>query len=104
MGPGSDAKQLHFDLVNVGLRAQATAAGLVQLCRELQSAGVLSQTAVDRIKDAITNEIGHAAPRHLRGPQYRSDARARLDRIFAGDQQLGEAADLRASIEGEANG
>lgn len=32
-----DAQQrkLHFDLTNVGLRAQATATGLVRLCREL---------------------------------------------------------------------
>lgn len=34
-------RRLHFDLVNVGLRAQATAAGFVRLCIELRDANVL---------------------------------------------------------------
>ena len=34
-------KKLHFELTNVGMRAQATAAGMVQLCRELHRAGIL---------------------------------------------------------------
>lgn len=99
MGQAGDAKQLHFDLANVGLRAQATAAGLVQLCRELQSAGILTPDAVDRVKDSITQEIGLAAPLHRRCEAYRNEARSRLDRIFAGDQQVGAAADLRAAID-----
>ncbi|VWX50792.1 hypothetical protein NOVOSPHI9U_310069 [Novosphingobium sp. 9U] len=28
-------RKLNFDLINIGLRAQATAAGFVQLCKEL---------------------------------------------------------------------
>ena len=96
----ADAKKLHFDLVNVGLRAQATAAGLVQLCRELQRAGILDDQGVGRIKGEIANEIALAAPRHVRGSEFRQDIEARLDRIFAGEQQLGDAAGLRAPAEG----
>ena len=43
-------KKLHFELTNVGMRAQATAAGMVQLCRELHRAGILDNDALERIK------------------------------------------------------
>lgn len=46
-------KKLHFELTNVGMRAQATAAGMVQLCRELHRAGILDNDALERIKSAI---------------------------------------------------
>ncbi len=100
MATAADAKKLHYDLVNVGLRAQATAAGLVQLCRELQRVGVIDEAAVDRVKTAITSEICHAAPRHQRGTDYRSQVRTRLDSIFVGEQAVGDAAELRASVDG----
>lgn len=88
----SNAQQrTHQDLKNVGLRAQATAAGLVQLCKELQNAGVLEPAAVARIQDAVANEIALAAPRHLNTAQFRQDLSARLSAIFSGDQPLGNA-------------
>jgi hypothetical protein len=80
-------KRLHFDLTNVGLRAQATAVGLVQL----QRANVLEEAAVERIKLAIADEVSLSAPRSVSAQTYRSDIKARLDRLFAGGQALGPA-------------
>lgn len=83
-------KKLHWELTNVELRAQATAIGLVQLCIELRRANVLDDPALDRIKDAIADQVSVAAPRTV-SKTYRGDIRARLDRLFAGDQQVGSA-------------
>ena len=91
MTVGMEQRKLHYDLKNVGLRAQATAAGLVQLCKELQSAGVLEEAAVSRIKEAIADEIALTAPRAILRQEYRRDVCARLNSIFAGEQKLGEA-------------
>tara|TARA_B100000378_G_scaffold205182_1_gene168486 strand:+ start:433 stop:762 length:330 start_codon:yes stop_codon:yes gene_type:complete len=87
-------KKLHFDLTNVGLRAQATAAGLLQLCLELRSAGVLDEAAVDRIKDAIACDIEVSAPRSIACPEYRRDVRDRLDNLFSGQAKVGDANQL----------
>jgi hypothetical protein len=84
-------KKLHFDLANVGLRAQATAVGLVQLCRELQRANVLDDAALGRIKDAIADEVSVTAPRPLASGGYRQEIRDRLDHLFAGEQEVGTA-------------
>src|SRR3546814_17641510 len=67
-------RRLHFDLINVGLRAQATAAGLVRLCIELRDTGVLSQDALERIKGAIADDVSLTAPRGL---SARASRRAR---------------------------
>ena len=79
----------HYELKNVGLRAQATAAGLVQLCRELQNAGVLTEAAVARIKDSIAGEIALTAPRSIPRETFRQDVCNRLDALFSGEQTLG---------------
>lgn len=84
-------KKLNHDLMNVGLRAQATAVGLVQLCIELRRANVLDEAATERIKDAIADQVSVAAPRGAAGRGYREDIRARLDRLFAGEQEVGSA-------------
>ena len=91
--PAGDDKQrkLHYDLSNVGLRAQATAVGLLQLCIELRRANVIDQPSVDRIKTAISDEIIGSAPRAICSEVYRRDVRARLDRLFAGDLEVGSA-------------
>lgn len=83
-------KKLHWELTNVELRAHATAIGLVQLCIELRRANVLEGAAFERIKDAIADQVSVAAPRTA-SKTYRGDVRARLDRLFAGDQQVGPA-------------
>ena len=87
-------KRLHFDLTTVGLRAQATAVGLVQLCQELRRANVLDEPAIGRIKDAIADEVAVAAPRGVASREYRGEIRSRLDRIFEGQEEVGSAAAL----------
>lgn len=84
-------KKLHFDLTNVGLRAQATAVGLVQLCIELQRANVLNEDALERIKDAIADQVSVIGTRRMATQAYRDDIRSRLDRLFAGEQKIGAA-------------
>lgn len=87
-------KKLHFDLTYVGLRAQATAAGLVQLCIELRRANALDDAALDRIKLAVADEICVGAPRSVAPHDYRRDVRSRLDRLFAGEEAVGPAGPL----------
>lgn len=95
---GSD-KKLHYDLTNVGLRAQATAAGLVQLCIELRHAGVIDNDALDRIKSSIADEIVVCASRPVDRPGYRRDIRDRLDRLFAGEESLGSGGELNPNAQ-----
>jgi hypothetical protein len=98
-------KKLHFDLSNVGLRAHATAAGLLQLCLELRHAGVLDDAAVERIKNAIACDIEVSAPRSVATADYRRDIKARLDRLFAGEEKIGRADALAfGSMTGEESG
>ncbi|CAN5152196.1 hypothetical protein BH10PSE12_BH10PSE12_17480 [soil metagenome] len=94
---GGDYKKLHYDLTNVGLRAQATAAGLVQLCVELRRVDVLDDGALERIKTAIADEIVVCAPRPVDKQDYRQDVRSRLDRLFAGEEKLGSSDELAPS-------
>ncbi|RZF65449.1 hypothetical protein EWE75_05645 [Sphingomonas populi] len=89
--PYDQQKRLHWELTNVELRAQATAVGLVQLCIELRRANVLGEPALERIKDAIADEVAVAAPRVTVPKNYRKDVRSRLDRLFAGAQDVGSA-------------
>lgn len=76
-------------LAMLGLRAQATAAGLVQLCIELQAKGVLDQAAVENIKEAIAEELTEHAPRSTTKQLFLSNVRTRLDKIFSGAQPVG---------------
>ncbi|MEC3909869.1 hypothetical protein U5A82_05110 [Sphingobium sp. CR2-8] len=92
MTPSLDKqKKLHFDLTNVGLRAHATATGLLQLCIELRRAGVLDDSAVERIKGAIACDIEVSAPRSVATAEYRRDIKTRLDKLFAGEERVGSA-------------
>ncbi|WP_294392180.1 hypothetical protein [uncultured Sphingomonas sp.] len=84
-------KKLHQTVTFVGLRAQATAVGLVQLCRELECAGVLGEAAMDRIKGAISREIAITAPPSARREEYEREVRLRLDRLFTGEERVGDA-------------
>ena len=89
MANQQDHSRVHLALEFLGIRAQATAMGLVQLCAELRRAGVIDQDAVDRVKDSIAEEIAAHAPRTAVKQQYLADIRGRLDRIFAGDEPVG---------------
>ena len=89
MSNPQDHARVHLALEFLGIRAQATAMGLVQLCAELRRAGVIDAAAVDRVKDSIAEEIAAHAPRTVVRQEYLSDIRGRLDRIFAGDEPVG---------------
>lgn len=92
MGYAED-KRLH-DLVDlVGLRAQGTTVGLIQLSIELKRAGVLDQGAIDRIKNAIAGEICLTRPKSISQEQFRANLQCRLDRLFAGEEAVGDARD-----------
>lgn len=76
------ARELNRTLEFIGLRAQATTVGLIQLCAELVHAGVLDDEAVTRIKDAIFREIAVTHPRGYDRAEFERTLRARLDAIF----------------------
>lgn len=76
------ARELHRTLEFIGLRAQATTVGLIQLCAELVAAGVLSDEAVERIKDAIFREIAVTHTRGYKRAEFERTLRQRLDAIF----------------------
>ena len=87
-------RQLHDTMSLIGLRAHATAVGLVQLCAELCQAGVLSQDALARIKEAIVKEIALGRPRSSDRAGYEAALRCRLDALFTGREEVGEEVKL----------
>jgi hypothetical protein len=89
-----DTRRLNFDLTNVGLRAQATAAGFVQLCKELRAVGVIDDYAVSRIKDVVADNITLNCPRKVNRADYRQEVSQRLEAIFEGQQRVGDINDL----------
>lgn len=84
-------KKLHYELGNVGLRAQATAAGFLQLCAELRDAGVLGEDAIERIKERIARDITLSAPKSTTPEAYKREVRGRLDRLFSSCDSVGSA-------------
>ena len=94
-------KRLHHDVTNVGLRAQATAVGLIQLCIELRSANVLSDDALTRIKSAIGDELMVGPNRRVASREQRFEIDERLNRLFAGEQKIGSAEALSFVTEHE---
>jgi len=83
--------KLHDAIGFVGLRAQATAVGLLQLCAELVRAGVIDEAAIGRIKDAIARDIVLSRPRSAPREAYERDIRRRLDGLFGGQESVGAA-------------
>ena len=77
-----DGKKLHDTLGFVGLRAQATAVGLLQLSVELIKAGILDEAAVMRIKTAIFHDIALSRPSSLEKIEYEATLHRRLDALF----------------------
>jgi len=78
-----EGKQLHDTIGLLGLRAQATAVGLVQLSKELVRAGVLSDDAIARIKDAIFKDIALSRPRGRAKDEHERELRQRIEAVFA---------------------
>ncbi len=77
------AKKLHDTVSFVGLRAQATAVGLVQLVAELRRADILSNDAVERIKTAIAHDINVSRSATRNRAKFEAMVQHRLDILFA---------------------
>ena len=80
----------HLLVRMLDMRAQATAAGLVQLAAELRNANILSGAALEHIKDAIAEELAEHAPRSMTKQAFTKGVRERLDRVFAGCEPVGQ--------------
>lgn len=76
------ARELHRTLEFIGLRAQATTVGLLQLCAELVRTGVLNDDAIERIKQSIFREIAANQPRGYNRAEFERTLKQRLDAIF----------------------
>ena len=87
----AEVRKLHDQVGFVGLRAQATSVGFIQLCSELCRAGVLDEAALGRIKDAIARELAMSS----RNPYHDelTKARKRLDDLFAGRVEIKRSPD-----------
>ncbi|WP_213980058.1 hypothetical protein [Sphingomonas sp. dw_22] len=98
------ALRRHESLEYIGLRAQATMVGLSQLCTELVAAGVLSDDAIGRIKDAIRQDISVSRPRIRNHAEFDQALKVRLDAIFPPHPDarpsapIGTAADMESAI------
>lgn len=86
-----DERRLHQTVSLVGLRAHATAIGLIQLTHELVRAGVLDEAAVGRIKQAIANDLMLSPPASVKKAEFEEWVHCRLDALFAFKEQLGKA-------------
>ena len=89
MGYAED-KRVHDSIELVGMRAQATTVGLIQLSIELNRAGVLDQAAIDRIKESIAKEISLNRPKSVSAENFDEHLHRRLDRLFSGEDAVGE--------------
>lgn len=84
-----ESKHIHDTIGFVGLRAHATAVGLIQLTTELVDAGVLGAPALARIKDKIAQDLCLNRPAHMTKANFERQTRERLDRLFCGTEKLG---------------
>lgn len=90
-GNQRDSVELHRLLNLAGFRALATAAGLLQLCRELEGAEVLPADAIGRIRQAIFDELMEQAPRSAGGDKaFERRLRERLGNLFSGIERLSD--------------
>ena len=101
------AIRLHECLDFIGLRAQATSVGLLQLCAELVKVGVLDDSAVDRIKTAIQKDItvSRRGGKHDH-EQFETTLRKRLDSVFPScdkpiGSHIGTAKDMQDAMTGQ---
>ena len=97
-GPPDDTRQLHDTMDFIGLRAHATAAGLLQLCSELVSAGIIDLQAIERIKAAIHREILVSHGRGRGREEFAQTLKGRLDSIFPNGKE-GQRASPVGSVE-----
>ena len=88
----SEVRKLHHEVGFVGLRAQATSVGFIQLCSELCRVGMLDEAAMGRIKDAIARELAFGQARGSYQEELQK-SRKRLDDLFAGRIEIKRTAD-----------
>ena len=82
-----ELRRIHDTIDYLGMRAQATAAGLIQLTIELRRSGVIEEDAVARIKESIANEVALSRPR-VPFQQEVQNVMQRLDKLFSGQERL----------------
>ena len=103
--PTVEARELHRTLEYIGLRAQATTVGLIQLCAELVKVRVLDDEAVQRIKDAIHRELTVSRGSRRDHEEFQTMLRQRLDAIFpkAGEDEsrdsVGSVGEMESALE-----
>ncbi len=97
-----EARELHQSLEFIGLRAQATTVGLIQLCAELIRAGVLDDGAMERIKAAIHRELSLSHSRGSNRIEFEAMLRDRLDAIFPKCGQVEDRSEIGTADEFEA--
>jgi hypothetical protein len=77
------ARERHRTLDFIGLRAHATAVGLIQLCEELLNAGILSTEGLDRIKASICSELAVGKRARVSDQrEFDNMLRCRIDAVF----------------------
>lgn len=86
----TENRKLRESVDLLGLRAQVTAVGLVQLAVELKRAGAIDDAALDRIKDAICGDIMLSRPPAINRAEYERSIRSRLDALFQGREPVGK--------------
>jgi hypothetical protein len=86
----TENRKLHESIDLLGLRAQVTAVGFVQLAVELNRAGVLDDAALGRIKDAICGDLMLSKPTAIEREEYEGSIRRRLDALFQGREPVGK--------------
>jgi hypothetical protein len=86
-------------LLNIaGLRALATSAGLLQLCRELELAGVLAPAATGRIRQAMFDDLmDQAPPAVVKDAEFADRLQRRLANLFAGVERVSDEPVLATS-------
>jgi hypothetical protein len=81
-----EERRVHDAMDFIGLRALATAAGLIRMCTELRRVGILDEDAITRIKESMAREIA-LSHRGAFEKEFQI-AMQRLDALFAGREEL----------------
>jgi hypothetical protein len=85
----TETRRLRESIDLLGIRAQATAVGMIQIAIELRRARLLDEAAIERIKGAILGDIMLSRPPSADPADYERSLRRRLDALFAGDESFG---------------
>ncbi|ATE63245.1 hypothetical protein [Rhizorhabdus dicambivorans] len=85
----TETRKLRESIDLLGIRAHATAVGMIQIAIELRRAGVLDEAAMERIKDAMLGDIMLSKPPSADAVEYEASLRRRLDALFAGRESFG---------------